>query len=93
MSQSNIVGNVDTTVVGSGYAVRRLEILRSLQSTKCEACGSSKKAMKSHCSRCYFKLPKRLQRNLYLGFGVGYEEAFEISLTFLALTLPDPTNR
>lgn len=62
---------------------RRLEILECLRSTNCH-CGSPKKSMQSHCSNCYFKLPKELRSSLYQPFGSGYEEAFEKSLKVLA---------
>jgi len=62
---------------------RRIEILDSLGSTKCEGCGKAKQSMKSHCRACYFRLPKDLQRKLYERFGSGYEEAFEESLAYL----------
>ena len=64
-------------------ANRRLEILESLKSTTCN-CGATKKAMQSHCSKCYFKLDKVLRASLYQPFGSGYEEAFERSLKLLA---------
>ncbi len=62
---------------------RRLAILESLKSTHCEACSRFKKPMQSYCSGCYYKLPVKLRANLYLGFGAGYEEAFEESLIAL----------
>jgi hypothetical protein len=65
---------------------RRLEILESLGSTKCEGCGKAKKYKMSHCRACYFKLPPRLRKALYQGFGDGYEEAYEESLEFLRET-------
>ena len=66
---------------------RRLEILASLRSMTCN-CGATKRPMQSHCSRCYFKLPKVLRSSLYQPFGSGYEEAFEKSRqTLEALTM------
>jgi hypothetical protein len=62
---------------------RRLEILDSLGSTTCEACGGKKSRGKSHCRDCYFLLPPRLRNALYRRFGEGYEEAYEESLKFL----------
>lgn len=67
---------------------RRLEILGSLKSTKCAACGQPKKAMRSHCQRCYFALTPELRRGLYQRFGSGYEEAYEESLRFLSEKYP-----
>ncbi len=67
-------------------ALRRFEILDSFKSTTCQ-CGAIKKARQSHCSKCYFILPKELRSSLYQPFGSGYEEAFEKSLkTLEALT-------
>jgi hypothetical protein len=62
---------------------RRLEILDSLRSVKCEGCGGKKQAAQSHCKRCYFKLSAALRLSLYKRFGNGYEEAFEESLLVL----------
>ncbi len=63
---------------------RRREILRILvESTVCESCGAAKKLKQSHCRSCYMRLPPRLRKALYRGFGDGYEEAFEESLVFL----------
>jgi len=62
---------------------RRLEILDSLRSVKCEGCGGKKKTAQSHCSKCYFKLSATLRSALYQRFGDGYEEAFEQSLLVL----------
>ena len=63
---------------------RRTQILQSLRGTQCEGCGTKKDPMKSHCRKCYFKLPKDLRSRLYSSFGHGYEEAFEDSLNVLA---------
>lgn len=62
---------------------RRREILESLGSTTCEACGGPKKPKMSHCRSDYFKLPPNMRSDLYQGFGEGYEEAYEASLEFL----------
>ncbi|MCA1591819.1 MAG: hypothetical protein LC754_04025 [Acidobacteria bacterium] len=63
---------------------RRLEILHSLGSTTCAACGKSKRPKMSHCRACYYALPPKMRSALYQGFGDGYEEAFEDSLKFLS---------
>lgn len=62
---------------------RRMEIIRSLGSTKCESCSGPKPARRSHCGFCFRRLPMRLQKALYRPFGQGYEEAFEESLSSL----------
>lgn len=63
---------------------RRREILESLGSTTCGACGKSKRPKMSHCRSCYYALPPKMRSALYQGFGAGYEEAYEESLSFLA---------
>ena len=63
---------------------RRLEILRGLGSTICEACGNRKQAKMSHCRTDYFALPRAMRNALYQRYGEGYEEAYEASLAWLA---------
>jgi hypothetical protein len=63
---------------------RRGEILESLGSTVCGACGKSKRPKMSHCRACYYALPPKMRSALYQGFGDGYEEAYEQSLDFLS---------
>lgn len=62
---------------------RRLEILQSLGSTRCAACGGLKEPRRSHCQSCYYALPPYMRRSLSQRFGSGYEEAFEESLAYL----------
>jgi hypothetical protein len=62
---------------------RRLEILQSLGSAVCGACGKSKRPKMSHCRTCYYKLPPKMRQALYRGFNNGYEETYEESLRFL----------
>lgn len=59
------------------------EILDSLASDKCAACGNRKRRKQSHCSRCYFKLPPEMRQALYNRFDSGYQEAFRASMEFL----------
>lgn len=59
---------------------RRLEILESLGSETCGACGKAKAPKMSHCRACYFALPTIMRKALYRPFGEGYEEAYEESL-------------
>lgn len=61
----------------------RLEILESLASRTCGGCGALKKPKQSHCSKCYYRLPPQMRRDLYKSFGQGYEEAYVKSLLFL----------
>lgn len=63
---------------------RRREILESLGSTVCGACGGVKREKMSHCTSCYYALPQFMRKALYKRFGEGYEEAYEDSLKYLA---------
>lgn len=64
--------------------------LADLQSTVC-ACQAKKGRGKSHCGRCYFRLPKGMRDALYSGLGRGYEEAYTASLERLGFTSPAAT--
>jgi hypothetical protein len=80
----------DARTEGQGGIVspeRRLEIFQSLRSFNCDGCGCPKKTMQSLCGKCYYKLPKTLQSNLYRKFGDGYEAAFEQALEFIKLRM------
>lgn len=65
-------------------AERRREILQSLGSNVCGACGSGKSPRMSHCRNCYYSLPREMRSALYKPFGKGYEEAYEASLEYLS---------
>ena len=56
----------------------------------CYGCGKEKRSKMSHCSKCYYRLPRRMQSDLYKRFGEGYEEAFEASKKFLDDLRPPP---
>lgn len=58
--------------------------IRDLIGTECKGRGGKKTSRMSHCSRCYFKLPVQLRRDLYKLVGDGYEEAYAKSLELLA---------
>lgn len=62
----------------------RKTILEDFLGTECSGCGGAKNPKMSHCSRCYYKLPKTMQKDLYKRFGEGYEEAFAASRAYLA---------
>jgi hypothetical protein len=51
------------------------DLIRELAGTDCR-CGRAKAPHQTFCRRCYFSLPKQLQRNLYRRVGEGYEEAY-----------------
>lgn len=61
--------------------------LRELHSERC-LCERHKPAGKSFCGKCYFRLPKHLQRALYKRIRMGYEQAFERAINELKLPLP-----
>jgi predicted amidophosphoribosyltransferase len=60
-----------------------LEILESLDSEVCAACGRKKKSRMSHCRTCYYQLPPEMRKALYRRFDHGYQEAFRASLELL----------
>jgi len=51
-------------------------LLKELKGEEC-ACGNYKKSGMSFCFNCYKNLPDDIQKDLYLRFGNGYEEAYE----------------
>jgi hypothetical protein len=59
-----------------------LNILDMFQSRVC-VCTFKKEPTRSHCSPCYFSLPKEQQTDLYQRFRQGYEQAFLRSLITL----------
>ena len=59
------------------------EILDSLAGEICAGCGRKKKAMNSHCSKCYYTLSPEMRRSLYQRFNQGYQEAFLATLEVL----------
>jgi len=60
----------------------RLEALEALRAAKCD-CGRAKRSGQSFCSRCYYSLPESTRKDLYLGWGGGYEEAWDEARDFL----------
>ena len=65
-----------------------MTLIRSLQSTLCPACGSTKRARQTLCVGCYRALPRSLGKSLYNGVGDGYEEAFFTAMTALKVSEP-----
>jgi hypothetical protein len=68
--------------------LKRKTLLEDFLGTECSGCGGEKRSKMSHCSKCYYKLPKTMQAALYKRFGEGYEEAFEASTKYLAEKYP-----
>lgn len=59
------------------------ELLDSLYSKTCPACGQRKREQQTFCGDCYHELPKRQQLALYRKFGRGYEQAVTDALNEL----------
>lgn len=50
---------------------------REFSGTECPGCHGPKKKNNGFCSKCYYSLPKEMQKALWNRFGSGYEEAHE----------------
>lgn len=71
----------------------RPELLASLRSTTCPACGDAKKAKQTLCLTCYRACKRGTQQRLYDLMGEGYEEAVQQAFKDLdrhRFQLPDP---
>jgi hypothetical protein len=62
------------------------ELVRSLASTKCPACGGVKKRSHTFCSRDYYRLAGPKRNALYNPLGHGYAEAVAAAMTTLGAT-------
>jgi len=60
--------------------------IKELMSEEC-ACGNPKKPRFSFCYRCYKKLPKHLQRELYQHVLEGYEQAYDEAIKYLEVNV------
>lgn len=72
----------------------RNQLLLSLASAICPACGKTKRAKQTLCQPCFHRLPGAERARLYDGLGAGYERAVAIALEMLGarqLILPKPT--
>lgn len=58
--------------------------LEDLGSQVC-ACGQRKASGKSFCTECYYALPPKLRRDMYLGINDGYAEAWSEAKDFLRI--------
>lgn len=63
------------------------ELAAELGGVDCR-CKAVKERGQTFCRRCYFRLPKHLQRRLYRRVGNGYEEAYSTAVEFLDATIP-----
>ncbi len=59
------------------------EILESFKSKVCPSCGGIKNPRQSLCGKCFYTLPGNKRRDLWLEWGKGYEEAFEVAMEHL----------
>jgi ribosomal protein L40E len=59
------------------------DALQQLLGNVCQGCNGHKPSRMSHCRRCYFSLPKAMQRALYKRIGEGYEAAYAESLEMI----------
>ena len=75
--------------VESEDSVNPVEMLQSLKSSSCPACGGGKGARKSFCYRCFGLLPWVMKGDLYKRFGDGYEDAFDYALKWIKERLAD----
>lgn len=60
------------------------QALQELDGTVCY-CGAEKKKGQSFCKRCYFSLPKNMQRDLYKHISEGYAEIYDSAKDFLRI--------
>ncbi|HWC91353.1 MAG TPA: hypothetical protein VG433_16905 [Pirellulales bacterium] len=64
------------------------DLLASLASVQCPACGGLKAKSNSLCRPCYYKLPNVMRNALYRRMGEGYEPAMKDALARLGVTEP-----
>jgi tRNA(Ile2) C34 agmatinyltransferase TiaS len=62
------------------------DLIASLRSTICPACGGAKKVKQTFCQYCYFDLPNAIRAHLYRLIGRGYEEALAEAMQHLTKT-------
>lgn len=66
------------------FNVTTLDLLASLRSETCPACGSHKQSRHTLCGTCYRELPQPKRQALYDVVGQGYEQAVEAALIHLS---------
>jgi hypothetical protein len=59
------------------------DLLASLSSTVCPACGQLKGSRMTLCRQHYYALPNPMRKALYNRVGEGYEEALAAALDYL----------
>lgn len=60
-----------------------LDLVRSLRSTVCPACGGPKQPRQTFCRQDYFALSKHRRQSLYDPLGSGYAEAVVAAMGLL----------
>lgn len=64
------------------------DLVTSLRSNLCPACGGKKKPRNTLCGGCYFILAPSQRAALYHRVGEGYEEAFADAMKHLKIEQP-----
>jgi len=59
------------------------DLIHSLASGRCPACGKGKQPRNTFCAGCYYKLPARMRPTLYRRLGNGYEESVAQAMQIL----------
>lgn len=63
------------------------QLVRSLRSARCPACGGPKDAGKTFCGLDYFNLTQATRKSLYRLIGDGYREAVLCAMAQLKSTM------
>lgn len=64
------------------------DLVRSLRSTVCPACGGAKSSGMTLCQSDYYRLPAHARKRLYRRVGEGYESAFHAAMAELGVAAP-----
>lgn len=64
------------------------DLMRSLMSTICPACGNVKATRQTLCRKDYYALPPANRKALYQRVGEGYEEAVALAFDVLKVGTP-----
>jgi len=62
------------------------DLVHSLSSSRCPACGGGKQPRNTFCGACYYRLPARQRPSVYRRLGNGYEEAVGLAMATLKKT-------
>lgn len=64
------------------------DMVRSLGSNTCPACGVYKQRARTFCGSCYHELPFTLRSSLYCRIGKGYRPAVLMAMKRLNVDIP-----